>query len=127
MTFQKSLKFRSLFNQLGFGPKARRIATESLMSIVADSGVECFIVESYANRDYLETINTITFMDEVMEVEHLDHHRPLYLMATINVVQIKGALVDIGASLNLITLSILEAVGMTCRRILGAPMKIIGF
>ena len=38
------------------------------MSIVADSGVECFIVESYANRDYLETINTITFIDEVMEV-----------------------------------------------------------
>ena len=35
-TFQKNPKFRSLFNQLGFRPKARRIATESLISIAAD-------------------------------------------------------------------------------------------
>ena len=29
---------RSLFNQLRFGPEARRIATESFMSIIANSG-----------------------------------------------------------------------------------------
>ena len=49
-TLQKSPKFKTLFNQFGFGPEARRMATESFMSIVVDSGVlECFIVESYAN------------------------------------------------------------------------------
>ena len=62
-----------------------------------------------------------------MEVEHPDHRRPLYLMATINDVQVRRALVDIGASLNLIALSTLEAVGLTGRRILGAPMEIIEF
>jgi len=36
-TLQKNPKFRSLFNQLGFGLEARRIATESLMSIAIDS------------------------------------------------------------------------------------------
>ena len=36
-TLQKNLKFKSLFNQLGFGPEVRRVATESLMSITADS------------------------------------------------------------------------------------------
>ena len=30
-TFQKNPKFRSLFNQLGFGPEARRVAIEFLM------------------------------------------------------------------------------------------------
>ena len=35
-TLQKNPKFRSLFNQLGFGPEARRVAIESLMSIAAD-------------------------------------------------------------------------------------------
>ena len=48
-------------------------------------------------------------------------------MATINDVQIRRALVDIGASLNLIALSTLEAMGLVDRRILGAPMEITGF
>ena len=75
----------------------------------------------------METTNVITFTNKYMRVEHLDHRRPLYLMATINGIQIKRALVDIGASLNLTTLSTLEAVGMTGRRFLGAPVKITGF
>ena len=48
-TLQKNPKFRSLFNQLGFGPEARRVATKSLMSITADSGMECFTAESHAS------------------------------------------------------------------------------
>ena len=48
-TLQKNPKFRLLFNQLGFGPEVRRVATESLMSIVADSGMECFTAESHAS------------------------------------------------------------------------------
>ena len=62
-----------------------------------------------------------------MEVEHPDHRRPFYLMATINGVQIRRALVDTRASLNLRALGTLEAVGLVNRRILGAPMEIIGF
>ena len=75
----------------------------------------------------METTNAITFTDEDIEVEHLDYRRLLCLMATINGVQVRRALVDIGALLNLIVLSTLEAVGLTSRRILGAPMEITGF
>ena len=82
------------------------------MSIAANSGVECFTAKSYASRAYLETTNAIIFTNEDIEVEHPDHRRPLYLMATINNVQIKRALVNTGASLNLIALSTLEAVGL---------------
>ena len=92
------------------------------MSISVDSGMECFTTESHASRAFLETANAITFTDEDMEVEHPDHRRPLFLMATINGVQIKRALVDIKASLNLIALSTLEAMGLTSKRILRAPM-----
>ena len=126
-TLQKSSNFRSLFNQLGFGLKVRRIATKSLISIAADSGVQCVTVEFHASRAYLETTNAINFIDEDMEVEHLDHRRPLYLMATINGVQIRRALTDIDASLNLITLSTLKAVGMIGRRILKALVEITRF
>ncbi|XP_075645316.1 uncharacterized protein LOC142616303 [Castanea sativa] len=62
-----------------------------------------------------------------MEVKPSDHRKPLYLMATINGVQVKRALVDMGVSVNLITLSTLEVVGLTSRRILGAPIEITGF
>ena len=48
-------------------------------------------------------------------------------MATINSVQVRRALVGTEASLNLIALSILEVVGLTGRRNLGAPMEITRF
>ena len=97
------------------------------MSIAVDSGMECFTAESHASRVFLETTNAITFTNEDMEVEHPDHYRPLYLMATINGVQIKRALVDTGASLNLIALSNMEAVELASRKILGAPIEITEF
>ena len=97
------------------------------MSIAVDSGVECFTVESHANRAYLETTNAINFIDKDMEVEYSNHRRPLYLMATINGVQIRRVLIDMGASLNLIAQSTLEVVGMPGRRIFEAPVEIIGF
>ena len=49
------------------------------------------------------------------------------MTATIYGVQIKKALIDIGASLNLIALSTLEAIGMAGKRILGASVEITGF
>ena len=71
------------------------------MSTAADSGMECFMAESHTSWAFLETTNAITFTDKDMEVEHPYHCRPLYLMATINGVQIIKALIDTGASLNL--------------------------
>ena len=112
---------------MGFRPEARRVATESLISIAIDSGIECFTAESHASRAYLETTNAITFTDEDMEVEHPDHRRPIYFMAITNGVQVRRTLIDIGASLNLIALSTLQAIGLTSKRILGAPMEITGF
>ena len=75
----------------------------------------------------METTSAITFTDEDMEVKHPNHRRPLYLMATINGVQIRRALMDTGASLNLIALNTLEAVGLVDMRILGDPMEITRF
>ena len=89
--------------------------------------MEFFATETYASRAFLETTNAITFTDEDIEVEYLDHRRPLDLRTIINGVQIRKALVDIGASLNLIALSTFEAVGMADKRILGTLMEITGF
>ena len=65
----------------------------------------------------METTNAIIFTDDDTEIKHPNHHRPLYLMTTINGVQVIRALVDTGTSLNLIALSTLEAVGLIGKRI----------
>uniref|UniRef100_A0A2N9EK87 Integrase catalytic domain-containing protein n=1 Tax=Fagus sylvatica TaxID=28930 RepID=A0A2N9EK87_FAGSY len=108
-TLQKSPKFKSLFNQLGFGPEARNAATEALITIAAESGATCFTAEAHASRAFLETTNAITFTDEDMEVQYPDHRRPLYLSAVVKDVQVRRALVDTGSCLNLIPLSTLQA------------------
>ena len=97
------------------------------MSIAANLGVEYFTAKSYASRAFLEIANAITFTDEDMEVEYPDHQRPLYLIATINGIQVRRALIDTRVSFNLIALSTLEAVGMAGKRILGAPVEITRF
>jgi hypothetical protein len=62
-----------------------------------------------------------------MEVQYLDHKRPLYLTVSINEVQVRRALVDTGSSLNLIPMSTLQAANISRRKIHGTPMEVIGF
>uniref|UniRef100_A0A2N9H986 Integrase catalytic domain-containing protein n=1 Tax=Fagus sylvatica TaxID=28930 RepID=A0A2N9H986_FAGSY len=126
-TLQKSPKFKSLFNQLGFGPEARNAATKALITITAESGATCFKVEAHASRAFLETTNAITFTDEDMEVQHPDHRRPLYLFAVVKDVQVRRALVDTGSCLNLIPLSTLQAANVSQQKIQGSPIEVTGF
>ena len=69
--------------------------------------VECLTVEVVGDRALLQESSEITFSDEHMEVGYSNHKRPLYLIASINQIPIKKALVDTGSSVNLIPLSTL--------------------
>ena len=62
-----------------------------------------------------------------MKVGYPDHKKPLYLAASINQILIKRALVDIGASINLIPLNTLQAIGISERKIQGCPMEVTRF
>ena len=81
------------------------------MNIAFEVGVECLSVEMPEDRALLQESTEITFSNDDMEVGHPDHNRPLYLTAFINQIPIKRALVDTGASINLIPLSTLQAAG----------------
>ena len=100
---------------------------EALVSIAFGVGVECLAVEIPDDRALLQESTEITFSDEGMEVGYLEHRRPLYLAAFINQIPIKRALVDIGASVNLIPLSTLQAAGILERKIQGCPMEVTRF
>ena len=84
---------------------------EALVSIASGIEIECLTAETRSNRAFLKSTHEITFNDEDMEVRYPDHRRPLYLAASINQIPIKRALVDKGASVNLIPLSTLQVVG----------------
>ena len=116
-TLQQSFKFKNLFDQLGFTTKERKIATEALVSIASGVRVECLSAEIPEDRALLQESIEITFSDEDMEVGYPDHKRPLYLAASINQIPIKSALVDTGASVNLIPLSTLQVAGISERKI----------
>ena len=112
-TLQQSSKFKNLFDKLGLITKERKIATKALVSIASGAGVECLSAETPEDRALLQESTKITFSDEDMEVGYPDHKRPLYLAASINQIPIKKTLVDTGASVNLIPLSTLQAVGIS--------------
>ena len=126
-TLQQSSKFKNLFDQMGLTAKERKIVTEALVSIASSAGVECLAAEILNDRALLQESTEITFSDKDMEVGYLDHKRPLDLATSINQIPIKRALVDTGASVNLIPLSTLQAVGISKRKIQGCPMEVTGF
>ncbi len=97
------------------------------MLIATGSRIHCFTAEAHASRAYFETTNAITFTDEDMDVQYLDHWRRLYLSAIINEVQVRRALVDTGSCINLIPLSTLRAVEISQKKMQGAPMEVKGF
>ena len=124
---QRSSKFKNLFDQLGLTANRRKIATKALVSIGSGVGVECLLVEIPDDRALLQESIEITFSNENMEVGYPDHRKPLYLAASINQIPLKRAWVDTSASVNLIPLSTLQAVGISKRKILGSPMEMKGF
>ena len=126
-TLQQSSKFKYMIDQLGLMVKERKIAIEALVSIASGAGIECLSAEVTDDRALLQESSEITFSNEEMEVGYPDHRRPLYLAASINQIPIKKALVNIGASVNLIPLSTLQAVGISERKIQGCPMEVTGF
>jgi hypothetical protein len=126
-TLQKSPKFKSLFNQLGFGLEARNAATEALITIAAESGATCFTAEAHVSYAFLETTNAITFTDKDMEVQYPDQRRPFYLSAVMKDVQVRRALVDTGSCLNVIPLSTFQAANVSQQKIHGSPMEVTGF
>ena len=93
------------------------------MSIALGVGVECFSIETRAEKVFLQDTNKITFSDKDMEVGYSDHMRLLYLVASINQIPIKRALVDIGVLVNLIPFGTLQATGISKGKIHGVQWR----
>ncbi|KAB2600703.1 Retrovirus-related Pol polyprotein from transposon 17.6 [Pyrus ussuriensis x Pyrus communis] len=72
---QGNSKFKSLFDQLEYGPEARITATEALMHVPEDHSPQYYTTQPH--RAFLKNNNTIIFTyEEDMEVAFLNHQRP---------------------------------------------------
>ena len=69
-SLHKNPKFKSLFDQLGFGIQARIVATKALMKISVEYGPQCYANEVAATRAFLESTNSITFTYEDTKVPY---------------------------------------------------------
>ena len=69
-----------------------------MVSITSTARVECLTAEFAGDRALLQESSEITFSDEHTEVGYSNHKRPLYLIASINQIPIKRALMDTGSS-----------------------------
>ena len=87
------------------------------MSIAFGVGIECLSAEVADDKTLLQESSEITFSNKDIKVGYPDHKRSLYLAASMNQIPIKRALVDTGASVNLIPLSTLQATGISERKI----------
>ncbi|KAK9951332.1 hypothetical protein M0R45_006784 [Rubus argutus] len=126
-TLQRNPKFKSLFDQLEYGPQASQAVVEALMHVFEEYGPQCFTAEVERTMSMLKNDNAIIFTDTDMGVPYPDHRRPLYLEAQINDVFVRRALVDTRSSLNIVPLYVLKAAGIPQSRIVESEMKISGF
>ncbi|CAL2247373.1 unnamed protein product [Prunus armeniaca] len=121
---QKNPKFKSLLDQLGFGPQAGEAAAMALMNISAKPNPHYFTTQP--QRSFLENDNAIVFTDEDMEVPYPDHKRPFYLEGQINDVFIRRALVDTGSSVNILPLFVLMAASIPLSKVVQSQTGING-
>ena len=87
------------------------MATKALVSNASRAKIECLTAETRSDRAFLKGTHEITFSDEDIKVRYPNHRTPLYLATSINQIPFKQALVDKGALVNLIPLSMLQAIG----------------
>jgi len=75
---------------------------------------------------YQETRELVTFSPRDLTNRSVDGKRPLYVTAFLGASQIKRALVDTGASTNILPLPTLDALGIPQERIIREPLQVVG-
>jgi len=75
---------------------------------------------------YQEAKDLVTFYNKDLVNRTVDGDKPLYVTAFVGASPIKRALVDIGASTNILPLPTFDALGILMERIIPEPMQVAG-
>ena len=119
--------FREFFNTLEFEEEARKEAITHMLQVAEKYGPTCCIVSHPIRRLSRASDETFMFTDKDYLTPYYNHNRPLYVEAVINGVSIRRAMIDNGASVNLMTSATLKRLSRGLELMVPQPTNLTAF
>ena len=105
---------------------ARREATQALTRVMENNHEVAVVEGSLLQVAYQEAKDLVTFSTKDLVNQVVNGDRTLYVTAFLGASQIKRALVDTGASTNILPFPTFDALGIPRERIIPEPMQVAG-
>ena len=105
---------------------ARREAAQALTRVMEMNHEVAAVEGSLMQVAYQEVKDSVTFSNKDLLNQVVDGDRPLYVTAFLGTSQIKRALIDTGASINILPLLTFDALGILRERIILEPLQVAG-
>lgn len=118
--------FKHFYDQLDFSSEQRLAITKSIVELT-DPTKSCDLVEGRTRRKGRFDDNAAVFYVDDERGLPTNHNRPLYVIANVNGVELRRAMLDPGSSINIISLSTLDAVGVPRDNIIRQPIEVSSF
>lgn len=101
---------------MDFNPKQRLAITKSIIELTDPSGNYGLVKRRLRKNDRFDD-GAIMFYDNERHNLSSSHNRPLFVIACVNEVKFKRVMLDRGFSLNIISLSVVDVLGIPKERI----------
>jgi len=119
---QQEDKIHSFLERTDLRPLARRKAAQALTKVMERNHEVVAVKGSLMQVAYQEAKDLVTFSSKNLANQVVDGNRPLYLTTFLGASRIKRALVDTGASTNILPLLTFDALGIPRERIILEPL-----
>lgn len=111
---------------MDFDSKQRLAITKAILELT-DSAEGVNLVEKRTRKNNRFEDNTLVFYENNRRDVPTQHNRPLYVTTNVRDVELKRVLLDAGSSLNIISLDVLEDIGLPRERIQKQPFEVSSF
>lgn len=121
---QELFKFKSFYDQMDFSSKQRLATTKAILELTDSTEIVNFFERRIGKNIWFED-NALVFMRITSEMYRRDVptqlNRPLYITAKVQDVELKGVLLDVSSFLNIISLDVLDDIGVPREKIQKQP------
>ena len=123
---QQEDKIHLFLEGIDLRPLARREAAQAQTKVMERNHEVVAVERSLMQVAYQEANDSITFSNKDLANRAIDGDRLLYLFAFLGASQIKRALIDMGASTNILPLLTFDALGISREKIILKPLQVAG-
>lgn len=111
---------------MDFDSKQRIAITKAILELT-DSIEGVNLIEKRTRKSNRFENNLLVFYENNRRDVPTQHNRPLYVIANVRDVELKRVLLDAGSSLNIVSLDVLEDIGVPRKRIQKQPFEASSF